>query len=159
PGFWGTHACPAEGCEEQGGSCAQNITQAVIDASGGITICGEPITNTLLNDQQSAVEAICIANAGGAITKKQLARQLTATALNCVVSGGQGPVDVCHGVSIDTTFLACNTVCTSSSATKTDIGNCISALDCFNNGGTFADGVCTPGGENNCHVQPLPLEE
>jgi hypothetical protein len=159
PGFWGTHGCPEEGCEEQGGSCAQNITQAVIDASGGITVCGEPITNTLLNSNESAVEAICVSNKGGAITKLQLARQLAATALNCVVSGGQGPADVCTGVSIDDVFLACNSVCTDSGASKTDIGDCIEALDCFNNGGTFSNGVCTPGGPDNCHNQPLPLEE
>src|ERR1051326_9219444 len=82
PGFWATHA----GSEK--GPRSQNITLAVIQATPtkSITICGECINDTALNDAASAVEAMCVSPRGDPTL--QLARQLTAAALNCVISGG-----------------------------------------------------------------------
>jgi len=149
PGFWGTHAdddCVplTDDCK----ACSQNITQEVLDmAPGGfIPICGEDICNTLVDDASSAVEAICM-RVQGQITR-QLARQLTAARLNCIVSGeGGGP---CDGISINDLFDACNAACAAGDVevmVGPDTVNCIDAIDCFNNGGMFdnASGDCTTG--------------
>jgi hypothetical protein len=153
PGFWGTH-----GGIEKGGP---NITQAVLDETGPLSICGVTISTTDLTPT-SAIEAICVVVKGE--TTVQLARQLTAAALNCGVTksttcggGGQTAGDVCGGVtSIEDIFDACNTACANGEVTASLDGgvttfNCIDALDCFNNGGTGLDslGVCT--GDSGCH--------
>ena len=153
PGFWGTHACPEDpetlvgSCEKSG---SQNITQQVIDAAGGcLEICGERITNTALDNADSALEAMCV-NVGG-VRERQLARQLTAAALNCVMSGGGS---ACSGISIESFFTECNSVCAGTSATLT-VEECIDALDCWNNGGhPQADGRCRSDGDD-CHRAPL----
>ncbi len=70
----------------------------------------------------------------------QLARQLTAAALNCVMSGAGAD---CGGLSeVAATFDACNLAC----ANDTDLGTCIEDLDDFNNGLTT---------DPSCHDQPL----
>ena len=136
PGFWGTHA----GTEKDR---SQNITQAVIDAGGGcLEICGEAITNTALNDASSSVEAICVPVKDQ--QTRQLARQLTAAALNCIMSNGSAD---CIGVSIEEVFNACNTACADGETTvviDSETVDCIGAIDDYNNGLT-----------NDCHSQPL----
>jgi len=162
PGFWGTHACwenPLnyldERCEKEGR--ATNITQAVIDMAGGSLglICGSPIDNTALGDEDSAVEAICVSVKGN--IQLQLVRQLTAAALNCVVSGG--PAN-CVGVPLyQDIFHECNLTCTNTAAgdpaRKALFTECISKIDCLNNGRIFENGVCRSAVEGNCHQQPL----
>ncbi|HEY3172355.1 MAG TPA: hypothetical protein VGK86_07245 [Thermoanaerobaculia bacterium] len=156
PGFWGTHA----GTEKSG---SHNITQAVLDEIQPLTICGHLVSTTDLTNT-SAVEAICVSPKGDSTL--QLARQLTAAALNCGVTnstscggGGQTAGDVCSGVdAIADVFNACNTACANGEVTATvdsTTFNCIDALDCFNNGGTGLDefGVCT--GDSGCHERPL----
>src|SRR6266481_3126277 len=144
PGFWGTHA----GREK---SRSQNITQAVINAAGGcIEVCGEIITDTALNDANSAVEAICVSPRGD--QDLQLARQLTAAALNCVISNGNPD---CTGLSIQDVFQTCNTACAGGNPSAP--GTCIGLLDCFNNGGVIdpSTGNCVTGLSGNCESQPL----
>ena len=143
PGFWGTHA----GREK---ARSQNITQAVLNAAGGcIEICGEIIDNTLLNSADSAVEAICVSPRG--TQELQLVRQLTATALNCIITNGSPD---CTNVSIQDVFQACDAACAAGDPSAAD--TCIGLLDCFNNGGTIDNtGSCVSGGTNNCHNQPL----
>jgi hypothetical protein len=141
PGFWGTHA-DADPDKE----CSQNITQAVLDVVGSISICGEDICNTLVDDASSAIEAMCVRVQGQ--PTRQLARQLTAARLNCIISGEVG--GACDGISINDVFDACNTRCAGGFVSATlgsDTFNCIDALDCFNNGGVFdlADEICTTG--------------
>jgi len=168
PGFWGTHA----GVEKSG---SQNITQAVITAGGGsLAICGETITDTVLSDDESAVEAICVAPKDSILY--QLARQLTAAALNCVVSNG---VPDCSQTPVYTAiFASCNAACANPASTKATITDCISQIDCLNNGGkklgsgmcqtgtcangaactegkACADGSSCKGLDNNCHDQLL----
>jgi len=140
----------------------------VINAAGGcLEICGERITNTVLGSADSAVEAMCIAVQG--VPERQLARQLTAAALNCVMSGGGA---TCSGLGdISTLFAECNSVCECSVCPGTPegcssigscppdsltVGQCIDALDCFNNGGhpSLSDGSCTFD-SNNCENQAL----
>jgi hypothetical protein len=168
PGFWGTHA----GTEKAG---SQNITQAVITAGGGtLSICGQPISNTVLSDDDSAVEAICVNVKDGSVF--QLARQLTAAALNCIVSDG---VADCSSTPLySTLFASCNALCATSGASKAALTACVSQIDCLNNGGQLdvngncgggtcangdvctigtvcADGLDCAGAPGNCHQQLL----
>jgi hypothetical protein len=167
PGFWGTH-----GGEEK--STSQNITQAVLDAFGGtLTICGATIDNTDVGNANSALEAICVSPKGD--SRLQLARQLTAAALNCGITNATG-TDVCDpqagatpcaGVSVEDVFDACNAACPTGTTALVDPDNdpttdnsvtvsCIGALDCFNNGGIFdvVTGDCAAAVES-CHDRDL----
>jgi hypothetical protein len=145
PGFWATHAD-----QDPKKKCSQNITQAVIDANGGLDVCGTTITNTDVGNAQSALEGMCVPVRGD--KRLQLIRQLIAASLNCVVSGGLGSCSV--GDVIDD----CNAACTGGPSDRS-VTECIGELDCFNNGGSFDDqtGGCTAGGPGNCHEQALPL--
>jgi hypothetical protein len=157
-GFWGEHACPesmvgVSMCEKDS---SQNITQEVIDAAGGsLSVCGKVLTNTGLNNPQSAEEALCVKVEGTQIL--QLASQLTAAALNCVISGHS---TTCSGSPIATTFQACNAACAAGNTTAIVGGksiDCITAIDCANNGGSFsvASGSCRAGGTDSCDQQLL----
>jgi len=132
PGFWGARG----GIEKAPKS--QNITQAVINQAiaengFGLPVCGIYITNTDLLSNFSAIEAICVSVKG--VTKRQLVRQLTAAALNCVL----GDCSLEHAALV----AGCNNVCATGVG---DMQACIGALDTFNNGGD-GDGVCAIGGE------------
>jgi hypothetical protein len=129
PGFWGTHG----GTEKDNPhNPSQNITQAVIDEVGCLDICGEAVATTDVENAASALEAICTHPSGD--LRLQLVRQLTAAALNCVISGGGSD---CTGVSIGDTFQACNNLCTTGSDAGLTVQACIDQLDCFNNGGVL----------------------
>ncbi|RMF76302.1 MAG: hypothetical protein D6738_01725 [Acidobacteria bacterium] len=144
PGFWGTHA----GTERRGhGQCGRkpkrrgrNITREVLDAAiPPVMVCGEILDNTTVGMFGSALESLCVRPRGD--RRLQLARQLTATALNCVMTNGSGD---CAGVSIEDTFASCNMAC--ANGWDDEIGDCIRALDCFNNGGRLLDnGMCQIG--------------
>jgi hypothetical protein len=72
--------------------------------------------------------------------------------LNCIISGGDAD---CTGVSIDALFDSCNAACPNGSAST--IGDCISRLDCFNNGGVIvAGGYCQQG---TCSDNQFPCNE
>jgi hypothetical protein len=172
PGFWGTH-----GGEEKSNST--NITQEVLDAyfaANGAwpVICGTEISNTDVGSVNSALEAICVSPKGNQVL--QLARQLTAAALNCIVTNSQDPNGeacpiagltgaVCDTVSIEDIFNACNDACEAGETTVTidsETVGCVGAIDCFNNGGNFhfddilGEFVCGEvSDEENCHLQPL----
>jgi len=163
PGFWGTHA----GTEK---TRSQNITEAVIDCADGncadhtvndyLLICGEKIDSpdsnpadgtTDWNDASSSTEALCVPVKGAQIL--QLARQLTAAALNCVMSNGD---ETCASTpSFATVFASCNTTCADSTATKEERTACIGELDCLNNGKTFASGLCLDPVPGNCSERQL----
>jgi hypothetical protein len=147
-----------------------NITEAVIDCADGnclnhtandyLSICGEKIDSpdnnpvngtTDVNDAASSTEALCVKVQG--TQKLQLARQLTAAALNCIISGGGAD---CAGTALyATTFANCNATCANAAASRNDLTACISAIDCLNNGGSFNNGLCTAGGPGNCHDRVL----
>ncbi len=115
-----------------------NITQMVIDEAlnDELLICGQTIDNTVVGNAMSALEAVCVSPKGD--QRLQLARQLTAAALNCVMSGA---IADCN--SLIDVFDTCNDACTN----DTDPGTCIEDLDAFNNGFTTSD--------PSCHDQPL----
>jgi uncharacterized repeat protein (TIGR01451 family) len=120
PGFWGTHA----GTEKKNSS---DLTQIVIDAAGGsLSVCGEVIDTTAVPDTSSAVEAICVSIKGE--QRLQLARQLTALALNCVISGGGAD---CGGTEQSTLFADANAACIANSG---DLSSWIEDVDAVNNG-------------------------
>ncbi len=133
PGFWGTHA----GLEKKN---SQNITQAVIDEVGSLTVCGKSISTTVVRAMNSAVEGMCVSPQGE--QKLQLARQLTAAALNCVMTNGS---PTCVNTTLGATFQECNSACAGGPSTI-GVSDCIKAVDCFNNGGTLlANGYCQVG--------------
>jgi hypothetical protein len=145
-GFWATHG----GSEKKG----INTTLDVIDNVGCLNVCGERISNTDLNNDDSAIEALCVSPQGTQLL--QLARQLTATALNCIVTNGTTDctnIDIAD-LSLHDVFGACDSAC-ASGQTSADIDpgigtttvNCIQILDCFNNGGIYdvSTGSCTTG--------------
>ncbi len=178
-GFWGTHAgteCP----KKQHNCGSQNIAQDVIAAAGGcLAVCGKEITNTDLDDANSAVEAMCVSPRGD--VQLQLVSQLTAATLNCVMSDATttascstGNCTTCGSLSIPgqtidigTIVNACNAACINDTvdAIVTPAGgdpvtiNCVVALTCFNNGGIFDAGTgpstatCQTG---TCSIDHLP---
>lgn len=169
PGFWGTHA----GTENDG---SENITAAILASAGGfVEVCGRIVDNTDLLDDGSALEAMCVSVRSE--SDRQLARQLTAAALNCVMTNGSPD---CSGTGVADLFADCNAACIAGD----DASFCIDALDCWNNGGRLLeDGMCrlgTCGGDgvtpcekdahcgeeiaclptgDTCHDQPLVNED
>ncbi len=147
PGYWGTHG----GTEK---SSSLNVTQLTITLGGGVfNVCGESITNTFVDSNQSALEAICQSGGG----RGQLARQLTALGLNCIstVNGPVNPLFPCDSVpQFKDVFNSCNALC----AVNAPLGDCISQVDCLNNGGTPSGANCGPS-QNNCHNNPLPFPD
>jgi hypothetical protein len=120
PGFWGSHA----GTEHPR---ATDLTQLVIDAAGGsLDICGQTITNTDVGNMMSALEAMCVKVQG--VQRRQLARQLTAAALNCVISGGGAD---CSDTSVEALFAEANAACAANSG---NLSQYIDGIDAFNNG-------------------------
>jgi hypothetical protein len=147
-GFWSTHTDSTDTK-----TCAQNITQAVLDAGGPLNICGELLCNTEADDESSTTEAMCVAVQGQ--QERQLARQLTAAALNCIVTNGSAS---CDGVSINEAFDACNAICAGNVDANPDnnlpLGDCIAAIDCFNNGGQWdsVNDFCATGTCGNVQI-------
>ncbi|HET9481316.1 MAG TPA: hypothetical protein VFP98_06120, partial [Candidatus Polarisedimenticolia bacterium] len=134
-GFWGTHAGATK-------PRSVNITQAVINAVGPLSICGETIDVTIVNDDASALEALCVPVKGD--QRLQLARQLTAAALNCVVSDGDA--DCSETALYAAIFAECNMACADSGASTMALASCISRVDCLNNGGVvLGNGFCQTG--------------
>ncbi len=159
PGYWATHSSTAK-------SACSDVTGAVIEMGGGsINICGECLTNAAnghtpgAGDAASAVEAMCVAVKGQ--QARQLARQLTAAALNCIISGGAAD---CSGTQNSDVFSLCNQGCAVAVGNSPDplpegfnMGWCIAAIDCLNNGfGLPTEAGC--GASTGCHDRALPWD-
>jgi hypothetical protein len=155
-GFWATHADT-----DSRKACSQNITAAVIRQGGGaIEICGETLTAEATTDDEatalvesvdnasSALEALCVKIEGE--QRLQLARQLTAMALNCIVSGLGA--DCGGSATLGDLFDFCNSACLADSAS---VASCIDRVDCFNGGGLF-DGHRCIDEPNGCEQRDLP---
>jgi hypothetical protein len=140
-GFWGTHA-----------GNPYNLAQMAIDAAGScVEVCGEILTNTTTSSPNSSVEAICVSPRSD--PRLQLARQLTAMSLNCAMNGFGGD---CSGhIRFAPLFAVCNDACTNKTG---DVGDCIAAIDCFNNGGEMdlETGLCLTDTIANCHLRDMP---
>lgn len=151
-GFFGTHAG-----SEKGG---QNITQAILDFAADelgtpVTCCGQCIVSTDLEDQSSALEAICVPPSTDKSSPLQLARQLTVMALNCVISGFGA--DCSGDEELGELFSTCDAACLSQS---NGVAACIDKVDCFNNGGVFNSEtrICEDEA-NSCEDQELCNED
>ena len=122
----------------------------------GLQICGQVIS---LQEQTGSeippvVEALCVSPDGD--SKIQLGRQLTAAALNCLLSGGGKD---CTGTPMEPVFAACNNSCTAQGQDD-QVNTCIEKLDCFNNGGRWNEDdplamYCQMDVAESCHAQPL----
>jgi hypothetical protein len=112
------------------------VTQGILDAAGGLDVCGVHIANTDVNSATSALEAMCVAVEGE--SKIQLARSLMAAALT-MAGGGATFTD----------FAACNMVCEDPAAEKEDISACIDAAGAFNGSGDDVDCPFDTGGAAN----------
>jgi hypothetical protein len=156
PRFWGRRAG-----EEAG---RRNVTGEVLGAVSFISVCGKTLDTTNLNTAFSAEEALCVK--GSTDDRLRLARQLSATALNCVMSNA-GPN--CTGISIGARFNECNNACAANTSPST-ISACITDLHCWNRGGTkLASGMCQIGtcngdgvtacsGDDSCSGETEPGE-
>lgn len=139
--FWGSHAGT-----EDGGSCGKNksgvnIVQQILDKVGTVSVCGRSINNTNVASVMSAEEALCTPGGCNSDQRVELARQLTATVLGCVMSGGGS---TCLGLSVQNRFQQCDQACLSSDSAK--YNSCIEDLSCWNNGGTkLGNGMCQIG--------------
>jgi hypothetical protein len=132
PGFWGNRGRTPLG--------RRGVTDKVLMLAGGsIEVCGQTIDQTTpIGSLESVLEAECVSVEG--VSQRQLYRQLVATRLNCILSYA----DNCDDVMSD--FSACDALCAGGDAPEgLDEGTCIQRLDCFNNGGTLADGKCAYG--------------
>src|SRR6185436_7946289 len=123
-------------------------------AGGCLQVCGEVIKNVTVASADSALESICVSPRGD--SRLQLARQLTSMALNCVVSERGtdcGPLNT----GLGTLFSECNKACLGQPSSLT-VGDCISAVDCFNNGGAPDEetGLCGTDPNGSCHERALP---
>jgi len=86
------------------------------------------------------------------VHQRQLYRQLVAAALNCAASGFANDCDHILHKYIDVTFADCNAVCEGTPPDPApSVGDCVSQLDCFNNGGQIVSGSCATG---TCESQP-----
>jgi hypothetical protein len=170
PGFWGTHADD----EKEGHS--EDIIGAILDRfndanTPDLTICGNEISSS-----DEAIQAICASPKDN--LELQLARQLMAAALNCIVTNSSGDEACvalsdtlgvpCGGVSVEAVWNACNAECDNDGDVTVDVDldgdpltdpvavSCIAALDCFNTGFVLdtATGDCTDE-LTGCHERAL----
>ena len=139
--FWKTHGGDFGG--------RPNITHAVLAAAGGsLEVCGQTLVHGgAVGSLESPLEALCVEVEG--IGRRALYRQLTAAALNCVVSG----VGDCGLLVPD--FDTCNTQCADGTG-KLGVWECNRRLDCFNRGGVYdwIERTCEID-EVGCHLRPL----
>lgn len=154
PGYWSTHG----GFESKSGKTTINVTQELLDAVGPIEVCGQTLTSTSNSGSpyldglglSSTLEALCSRTQG--VKERQLYRQLVAAALNCAVSGMVNDCDLALDDLVEVTFTECSNLCEGSGALDgPTVGECIEALDTFNNGGQVIDGTSSFG---TCESQP-----
>jgi hypothetical protein len=133
-GFWGARA-GGDVDKKDGSPVGFNYTQAVIDANEGcLNVCGQDTCGTyeLLGNLGCAQEALCMrANNSGLLD--QTYRQMTAAALNCVLSGASGPTSDQCGALLNTVLVGID-----------QTGTCV--------GGPFAGNPCDPQEEGACEA-------
>src|SRR6185295_20421814 len=97
----------------------------------------------------------CTRVVAGQDRDRQLARELTAAALNCIISGFGSH---CVGSSIEELFADCNAVCDKDVTTPAHrtATRCLKELNCFNTGYETDDlGRCV--GNTHCATRNFPL--
>jgi hypothetical protein len=140
---------PAGFYAKRGGGDGPDIVQEILDATGGLDICGQTLTETSNVDSpyleglglDSALEGLCVRARD--VEERSLYQALVATALNCAMSGS----DSCDAVVspfIDVSFSECDAVCENGGSTAL-VERCIEGLQCYNNGGRMVRGKCALG--------------
>lgn len=125
------------------------LTQSILDAAGGIEVCGLTIDNTSVGSASSALEAMCGPNGGD--KKTALIRALTAAALTQAAGGATfGGFDLC------------NMTCADPGASDDELSACTKITTAFNEsgdnlsapfGGGSADSVpCQEAGDSACRL-------
>ncbi|MFC1797148.1 hypothetical protein ACFL1V_08640, partial [Pseudomonadota bacterium] len=157
PGFWGARGgYEGDGTNLKNGKPfyrhGQNVTgetlcNSLVDLvdgeclfeDHGLKVCGNWITNTKLDDPQSATEAICIK---GGDPRAKMLRMLMSASLNCELGD-------CDATTRDFIEM-CNEACWYEEDQYYSM--CHDALGCFNEGGTILDenGTCVQGGTTAC---------
>lgn len=129
-----------------------NVVQDILDAAGGLEVCGEFVTETSIGDSveglglDSALEGLCVRVQH--IDQRALYRELVATALNCAMSGSGGDEEFCDEVVrrfVDVDFSDCSDLCAEGALDSSAADYCIESLRCYNNGGEMKRGKCAYG--------------
>jgi len=162
PGFWGTHAA----YPKNDGFNGLSIVEDILAWGGPLMVCGKTLDTSFVlghpaddTPSPSTTEAICVSPKGA--QELQLARQMTALALNCRISGGmlepgEGE-NLCTGTIVDELYAECDAACQGDASAYT-VQECIHMVDCINNGGDIdpQTGMCTgTDGYDNCHSRDL----
>lgn len=113
-----------------------DITLTILNGAAGLSVCGRTITNVNVDSASSALEMMCVAVQGDA--RLQLARQLMAAALSGAAGGAQF-----------SELASCNAICADPNASATDIQNCSTDADTFNNSGDNVTAPFDPPGSAN----------
>jgi hypothetical protein len=126
------------------------VTQSILDAAGGIEVCGLTIDNTSVGSASSALEAMCGPNGGD--KKTGLIRALTAAALTQAAGGATfGGFDLC------------NMTCADPGASDDELSACTKITTAFNEsgdnlpapfggGGAADSGPCQEAGDSACRL-------
>ena len=109
------------------------VTQSILSAAGGVSVCGYAISDADVDDGHSALEALCVDVQGD--QRVQLVRQLVTAALN-LAAGGAPFAD----------FARCNALCQDGSATVFALAVCIDETDAYNNSGDVMPAPFDPPG-------------
>jgi hypothetical protein len=126
-----------------------DVTQSILDAAGGIEVCGLTIDNTSVGSASSALEAMCGPNGGD--KKTALIRALTAAALTQAAGGATfGGFDLCNmlcatGASDDEL-----SACTKITAAFNESGDNLPAP--FGGGGSADSGPCQEAADSACRL-------
>jgi hypothetical protein len=116
------------------------VTQGILDAAGGIEVCGLTIDDTSVGSANSALEAMCGPNGGD--KKTGLIRALTAAALTQAAGGATfGGFDLCN--------MLCAT-----GASDEELSACTKITAAFNES---ADNLLAPFGGGGADSEPCRL--
>jgi hypothetical protein len=102
-----------------------------------------------VDNASSALEALCVKLGDG--QRLQLARQLAALSLNCIVSGLG--VDCAGSAQLANVFASCDAACIDDTAI---VASCIERIECLNSGGPSKEAECRLFA--GCESRALPPE-
>ncbi|MBP7148746.1 MAG: hypothetical protein KBD01_14525 [Acidobacteria bacterium] len=135
--FWGTHAGNEGSCRAPGRNLTLELVSSLQDKD--LDVCGKILVSTKLWSRDSVLEGLC--STPFFDDRVELARHLSATALNCAISAG---TDDCTGVSIKPLFDECNATCMLNND-RAQLRSCAQRLDCYNKGGLWNGSRCQVG--------------
>jgi hypothetical protein len=131
-----------------------NLLQDLLDAVGGLEVCGRTITETANAEEPflsglglaSALEGLCV-RLDNEVPERELYRELVTAALNCAMSGSDNCDEVVDDF-IDVSFSECSDLCageTSDGDVLALAETCTHQLGCYNRGGRLIGDRCAFG--------------